>query len=159
MVFPLLHRKFCENNGKVFVSFPNYRFDKRGIAGNVIKVAAESEYDLKALDLVNAFNGISDYVHVSENIEKEDVVQKFRIVHGIGRARAKRYILRGNDVPDEGLFKYIRMHNNKVFKNAYVSMRSNTNGQKFKIFFKPLAENDDVSNMHINTYGLFAANS
>lgn len=157
-IIPILHKKFCDNNSKYYISFPNYRFDKKGIAGNIIKVVAESEDDLIKLDLYNEFKSLSDYVQVSINVQKEDDVQKFKIIKGKCMNRVKRYMLRGNDIPDDNMIKKIKMYNNNVFKNAYLNLKSNSNGNKFKMYFGPLTDSDDIINMHINTFGFFANN-
>ena len=173
-LYPQLHlalveAKNADNKVNIGFSFPQYRFhqDKGvGFIGTKLRLFAESEADLKKLDIRRWLERLEDYVHVTSirevpNDIKNYAIYKRKQVKTNAQRLARHRVKRGDIGFDEALARY----SNVVTTNnmPYIEMKSlSTSDQqsekRFKLFIeKQSAEKSETQ--VFSTYGLSSVSS
>lgn len=155
------------------VSFPEYIFEKKTDQqkakvnlGTKLRLFAQSEADLKQLDLRKWLDRLEDYVHITSIREvpqdiKGYAIYKRKQVKTNAQRLARHRVKRGDIGFDEALARY----SNVVTTTAlpYIEMKSLSNStssdeKRFKLFIeKQTAEKSETQ--VFSTYGLSSASS
>ena len=173
-LYPQLHlalveAKNADNKVNIGFSFPQYRFhqDKGvGFIGTKLRLFAESEADLKKLDIRRWLERLEDYVHVTSirevpNDIKNYAIYKRKQVKTNAQRLARHRVKRGDIGFDEALARYSNVVTTTNF--PYIEMKSlSTSDQqsekRFKLFIeKQSAEKSETQ--VFSTYGLSSVSS
>ena len=173
-LYPQLHLALVEvknANNKVNVgfSFPQYRFhqDKGvGFIGTKLRLFAESETDLKKLDIRRWLERLEDYVHITSIREvpsdiKGYAIYKRKQVKTNAQRLARHRVKRGDIGFDEALARYSNVVTTTNL--PYIEMKSLSTSDKqserrFKLFIeKQSAEKSETQ--VFSTYGLSSVSS
>ena len=173
-LYPQLHlalveAKNADNKVNIGFSFPQYRFhqDKGvGFIGTKLRLFAESEADLKKLDIRRWLERLEDYVHVTSirevpNDIKNYAIYKRKQVKTNAQRLARHRVKRGDIGFDEALARYSNVVT--ITNMPYIEMKSlSTSDQqsekRFKLFIeKQSAEKSETQ--VFSTYGLSSVSS
>ncbi|QIO06337.1 type I-F CRISPR-associated endoribonuclease Cas6/Csy4 [Acinetobacter shaoyimingii] len=150
------------------VSFPQYIFE--GKAGNQkakinlgkkLRLFAESEADLKKLDIRRWLERLEDYVHITSIREVPSEIKSYAIfkrqqVKTNAQRLARHRVKRGDIGFDEALARYSQVVTTTDL--PYIQMKSLTSDQPFKLFIKK--QNAEKSETQVfSTYGLSSVSS
>ncbi|HEO1818375.1 type I-F CRISPR-associated endoribonuclease Cas6/Csy4 [Acinetobacter baumannii] len=152
----------------VGVSFPQYTFEEKVDhqkaeinLGRKLRLFAESEADLKKLDIRKWLERLEDYVHITSIREvpsdiKSYAIYKRKQVKTNAQRLARHRVKRGDIGFDEALARYSQVVT--TTKLPYIQMKSLTSDQPFKLFIEkqPAAKSD---NQVFSTYGLSSESS
>ena len=149
-LYPQLHlalveAKNADNKVSIGFSFPQYRFhqDKGvGFIGTKLRLFAESEANLKKLDIRRWLERLEDYVHVTSirevpNDIKNYAIYKRKQVKTNAQRLARHRVKRGDIGFDEALARYSNV--GTTTNSPYIEMKSlSTSDQqsekRFKLF-------------------------
>lgn len=175
LVYQELHNALSEcpseRKGAIAVSFPEYYFDAKTNKSNLgknMRVFAEYEDDLDALDLKSVVSHFSDYVHITNIKDVGDKATHYEVYtryrHDGYEKRARRFQAHfikkfGDDAYAEafGSFNKVLEHCKKYNKQLgmpYINVKSNSNGNEYCIRIKK-EQVDKCSNSAVfNLFGL-----
>lgn len=173
-LYPQLHLalvevKNADNKVNIGFSFPQYRFhqDKGvGFIGTKLRLFAESESDLKKLDMRRWLARLEDYVHITSIREvpsdiKGYAIYKRKQVKTNAQRLARHRVKRGDIGFDEALARY---SNVVITTNLpYIEMKSlSTSDQqsekRFKLFIEKQSAEKSKTQV-FSTYGLSSESS
>ena len=169
-IYVQLHIAFAEmkdanNKMNVGISFPQYRFNQQkgiGFLGEKFRLFAESENDLKKLDIPKWLERLVDYVHISSIKEVPEskitgyAIYKRKQVKTNAERLARHRVKRGDIGFDEALNRYRQVVTTTDL--PYVQMLSlstsdEQNKKRFKLFIeKQITEKSETQ--VFSTYGL-----
>lgn len=169
-IYAQLHIAFAEmkdvnNKVNVGISFPQYRFNQQksiGFLGEKLRLFAESEDDLKKLDIPKWLERLVDYVHISSMKEVPEskitgyAVYKRKQVKTNAERLARHRVKRGDISFEEALSRYLQVVTTTDL--PYVQMLSlstsdEQNKKHFKLFIeKQITEKSETQ--VFSTYGL-----
>ena len=173
-LYPQLHlalveAKNADNKVNIGFSFPQYRFhqDKGvGFIGTKLRLFAESEADLKKLDIRRWLERLEDYVHVTSirevpNDIKNYAIYKRKQVKTNAQRLARHRVKRGDIGFDEALARYSNVVTTTNL--PYIEMKSlSTSDQQSKKRFKLFIEKQSAEKSEtqvFSTYGLSSVSS
>lgn len=173
-LYPQLHLtlvevKNADNKVNIGFSFPQYRFhqDKGvGFIGTKLRLFAESESDLKQLDIRKWLDRLEDYVHITSIREvpsdiKGYAIYKRKQVKTNAQRLARHRIKRGDIGFDEALARYSNVVTTTNF--PYIEMKSlSTSDQQSEKRFKLFIEKQPAEKTEtqvFSTYGLSSVSS
>ena len=173
-LYPQLHlalveAKNSDNKVNIGFSFPQYRFhqDKGvGFIGTKLRLFAESEADLKKLDIRRWLERLEDYVHVTSirevpNDIKNYAIYKRKQVKTNAQRLARHRVKRGDIGFDEALARYSNVVTTTNL--PYIEMKSlSTSDQQSKKRFKLFIEKQSAEKSEtqvFSTYGLSSVSS
>lgn len=173
-LYPQLHLalvevKNADNRVNIGFSFPQYRFyhDKGvGFIGTKLRLFAESESDLKKLDIRRWLERSEDYVHITSIREvpselKGYAIYKRKQVKTNAQRLARHRVKRGDIGFDEALARYsnvVTTTNLPYIEMKSLSTSDEQNEKRFKLFIeKHPAEKSDTR--VFSTYGLSSVSS
>ena len=173
-LYPQLHLtlvevKNADNKVNIGFSFPQYRFhqDKGvGFIGTKLRLFAESESDLKQLDIRKWLDRLEDYVHITSIREvpsdiKGYAIYKRKQVKTNAQRLARHRIKRGDIGFDEALARYSNVVTTTNF--PYIEMKSlSTSDQQSEKRFKLFIEKqpaEKTKTQVFSTYGLSSVSS
>ncbi|MDH1856916.1 type I-F CRISPR-associated endoribonuclease Cas6/Csy4 [Acinetobacter junii] len=173
-LYPQLHlalveAKNADNKVNIGFSFPQYRFhqDKGvGFIGTKLRLFAESEADLKKLDIRRWLERLEDYVHVTSirevpNDIKNYAIYKRKQVKTNAQRLARHRVKRGDIGFDEALARYSNLVTTTNF--PYIEMKSlSTSDQQSEKRFKLFIEKQPAEKTEtqvFSTYGLSSVSS
>lgn len=145
-----------EERGRIGVSFPHYSLD--GL-GDKLRIFAETEEDLLALNMQQQVARYRDYVHVKSiaKIPKHVAWATFRRRHNKGNPAklARRYAKRHNVSFDEAINLFSEQEHRKQEhrKLPYVVLRSDSNGYEYRLSIEKI-DKEEVAEMGFGSYGL-----
>ena len=169
-IYVQLHIAFVEmkdanNKVNVGISFPEYRFNQQkgiGFLGEKLRLFAESDDELKKLDIPKWLERLVDYVHISSMKEVPEskitgyAVYKRKQVKTNAERLARHRVKRGDIGFDEALSRYRQVVSTTDL--PYVQMLSLSTSEKqdkkhFKLFIeKQMTEKSETQ--VFSTYGL-----
>lgn len=146
-----------ENDKSRFgIAFPEYRDNIH--LGSKLRVFAESESDLVALDLNKWLSRLTDYIHIKSIRPLPDNVQSYasfsRYQPGnlnkerLARRRAKRH----NETYEQALEHYNGLQPKKI-REPFIRLKSLSNGESHCIFIRKASAEMPV-NEGFSSYGL-----
>ncbi|HEP1386659.1 type I-F CRISPR-associated endoribonuclease Cas6/Csy4 [Acinetobacter junii] len=165
----LVEVKNADNKVNIGFSFPQYRFhqDKGvGFIGTKLRLFAESEADLKKLDIRRWLERLEDYVHVISirevpNDIKNYAIYKRKQVKTNAQRLARHRVKRGDIGFDEALARYSNVVTKTNF--PYIEMKSlSTSDQQSEKRFKLFIEKQPAEKTEtqvFSTYGLSSVSS
>ena len=173
-LYPQLHlalveAKNADNKVSIGFSFPQYRFhqDKGvGFIGTKLRLFAESEADLKKLDIRRWLERLEDYVHVTSirevpNDIKNYAIYKRKQVKTNAQRLARHRVKRGDIGFDEALARYsnvVTTTNMPYIEMKSLSTSDQQSEKRFKLFIeKQSAEKSETQ--VFSTYGLSSVSS
>ena len=173
-LYPQLHlalveAKNADNKVNIGFSFPQYRFhqDKGvGFIGTKLRLFAESEADLKKLDIRRWLERLEDYVHVTSirevpNDIKNYAIYKRKQVKTNAQRLARHRVKRGDIGFDEALARYsnvVTTTNMPYIEMKSLSTSDQQSEKRFKLFIeKQSAEKSETQ--VFSTYGLSSVSS
>ena len=173
-LYPQLHlalveAKNADNKVSIGFSFPQYRFhqDKGvGFLGTKLRLFAESEADLKKLDIRRWLERLEDYVHVTSirevpNDIKNYAIYKRKQVKTNAQRLARHRVKRGDIGFDEALARYsnvVTTTNMPYIEMKSLSTSDQQSEKRFKLFIeKQSAEKSETQ--VFSTYGLSSVSS
>ncbi len=173
-LYPQLHlalveAKNADNKVNIGFSFPQYRFhqDKGvGFIGTKLRLFAESEADLKKLDIRRWLERLEDYVHVTSirevpNDIKNYAIYKRKQVKTNAQRLARHRVKRGDIGFDEALARYsnvVTTTNLPYIEMKSLSTSDQQSEKRFKLFIeKQSAEKSETQ--VFSTYGLSSVSS
>ena len=173
-LYPQLHlalveAKNADNKVNIGFSFPQYRFhqDKGvGFIGTKLRLFAESEADLKKLDIRRWLERLEDYVHVTSirevpNDIKNYAIYKRKQVKTNAQRLARHRVKRGDIGFDEALARYsnvVTTTNMPYIEMKSLSTSDQQSEKRFKLFIeKQPAEKTETQ--VFSTYGLSSVSS
>ena len=173
-LYPQLHlalveAKNADNKVNIGFSFPQYRFhqDKGvGFIGTKLRLFAESEADLKKLDIRRWLERLEDYVHVTSirevpNDIKNYAIYKRKQVKTNAQRLARHRVKRGDIGFDEALARYSNVVT--TTNMPYIEMKSlSTSDQQSEKRFKLIIEKQSAEKSEtqvFSTYGLSSVSS
>ena len=173
-LYPQLHlalveAKNADNKVNIGFSFPQYRFhqDKGvGFIGTKLRLFAESEADLKKLDIRRWLERLEDYVHVTSirevpNDIKNYAIYKRKQVKTTAQRLARHRVKRGDIGFDEALARYsnvVTTTNMPYIEMKSLSTSDQQSEKRFKLFIeKQSAEKSETQ--VFSTYGLSSVSS
>ena len=173
-LYPQLHlalveAKNADNKVNIGFSFPQYRFhqDKGvGFIGTKLRLFAESEADLKKLDIRRWLERLEDYVHVISirevpNDIKNYAIYKRKQVKTNAQRLARHRVKRGDIGFDEALARYsnvVTTTNMPYIEMKSLSTSDQQSEKRFKLFIeKQSAEKSETQ--VFSTYGLSSVSS
>ena len=173
-LYPQLHlalveAKNADNKVNIGFSFPQYRFhqDKGvGFIGTKLRLFAESEADLKKLDIRRWLERLEDYVHVTSirevpNDIKNYAIYKRKQVKTNAQRLARHRVKRGDIGFDEALARYsnvVTTTNMPYIEMKSLSTSDQQSEKRFKLFIeKQSAEKSETQ--IFSTYGLSSVSS
>ena len=173
-LYPQLHlalveAKNADNKVNIGFSFPQYRFhqDKGvGFIGTKLRLFAESEADLKKLDIRRWLERLEDYVHVTSirevpNDIKNYAIDKRKQVKTNAQRLARHRVKRGDIGFDEALARYsnvVTTTNMPYIEMKSLSTSDQQSEKRFKLFIeKQSAEKSETQ--VFSTYGLSSVSS
>ena len=173
-LYPQLHlalveAKNADNKVNIGFSFPQYRFhqDKGvGFIGTKLRLFAESEADLKKLDIRRWLERLEDYVHVTSirevpNDIKNYAIYKRKQVKTNAQRLARHRVKRGDIGFDEALARYsnvVTTTNMPYIEMKSLSTSDQQSEKRFKLFIeKQSAEKTETQ--VFSTYGLSSVSS
>ena len=172
--YPQLHLalvevKNADNKVSIGFSFPQYRFhqDKGvGFIGTKLRLFAESEADLKKLDIRRWLERLEDYVHITSIREvpsdtKGYAIYKRKQVKTNAPRLARHRVKRGDIGFNEALARYSNVVTTTNL--PYIEMRSlSTSDQQSEKRFKLFIEKQSATKSEtqvFSTYGLSSVSS
>lgn len=173
-LYPQLHLtlvevKNADNKVNIGFSFPQYRFhqDKGvGFIGTKLRLFAESESDLKQLDIRKWLDRLEDYVHITSIREvpsdiKGYAIYKRKQVKTNAQRLARHRVKRGDICFDEALARYsnvVTTTNLPYIEMKSLSTSDQQSEKRFKLFIeKQPAEKTETQ--VFSTYGLSSVSS
>ena len=165
----LVEVKNADNKVNIGFSFPQYRFhqDKGvGFIGTKLRLFAESEADLKKLDIRRWLERLEDYVHVTSirevpNDIKNYAIYKRKQVKTNAQRLARHRVKRGDIGFDEALARYsnvVTTTNMPYIEMKSLSTSDQQSEKRFKLFIeKQSAEKSETQ--VFSTYGLSSVSS
>lgn len=173
-LYPQLHlalveAKNADNKVNIGFSFPQYRFhqDKGvGFIGTKLRLFAESEANLKKLDIRRWLERLEDYVHVTSirevpNDIKNYAIYKRKQVKTNAQRLARHRVKRGDIGFDEALARYsnvVTTTNMPYIEMKSLSTSDQQSEKRFKLFIeKQSAEKSETQ--VFSTYGLSSVSS
>lgn len=165
----LVKVKNADNKVNIGFSFPQYRFhqDKGvGFIGTKLRLFAESEADLKKLNIRRWLERLEDYVHITSIREvpkdiKQYAVYKRKQVKTNAQRLARHRVKRGNIGFDEALARYsnvVTTTNLPYIEMKSLSTSDQQSEKRFKLFIeKQSAEKSETQ--VFSTYGLSSESS
>jgi len=173
-LYPQLHIalvevKNAEDKVNIGFSFPQYRFhqDKGvGFIGTKLRLFAESESDLKKLDIRRWLERLEDYVHITSIREvpselKDYAIYKRKQVKTNAQRLARHRVKRGDIGFDEALARYrnvVTTTNLPYIEMKSLSTSDQQSEKRFKLFIeKQSAEKSETQ--IFSTYGLSSVSS
>jgi CRISPR-associated endonuclease Csy4 len=173
-LYPQLHLtlvevKNADNKVNIGFSFPQYRFhqDKGvGFIGTKLRLFAESESDLKQLDIRKWLDRLEDYVHITSIREvpsdiKGYAIYKRKQVKTNAQRLARHRVKRGDICLNEALARYsnvVTTTNLPYIEMKSLSTSDQQSEKRFKLFIeKQSAEKSETQ--VFSTYGLSSVSS
>lgn len=173
-LYPQLHLtlvevKNADNKVNIGFSFPQYRFhqDKGvGFIGTKLRLFAESESDLKQLDIRKWLDRLEDYVHITSIREvpsdiKGYAIYKRKQVKTNAQRLARHRVKRGDICLNEALARYsnvVTTTNLPYIEMKSLSTSDQQSEKRFKLFIeKQPAEKTETQ--VFSTYGLSSVSS
>ncbi|WP_180164507.1 type I-F CRISPR-associated endoribonuclease Cas6/Csy4 [Acinetobacter sp. YH12049] len=173
-LYPQLHLalvevKNADNKVNIGFSFPQYRFhqDKGvGFIGTKLRLFAESEADLKKLDIRKWLERLEDYVHITSIREVPSEIKGYAIykrkqVKTNAQRLARHRVKRGDIGFDEALARYSNVVTTTNL--PYIEMKSlSTSDQQSEKRFRLFIEKQSATkseNQVFSTYGLSPVSS
>ena len=173
-LYPQLHLtlvevKNADNKVNIGFSFPQYRFhqDKGvGFIGTKLQLFAESESDLKQLDIRKWLDRLEDYVHITSIREvpsdiKGYAIYKRKQVKTNAQRLARHRVKRGDICLNEALARYsnvVTTTNLPYIEMKSLSTSDQQSEKRFKLFIeKQPAEKTETQ--VFSTYGLSSVSS
>ena len=173
-LYPQLHlalveAKNADNKVNIGFSFPQYRFhqDKGvGFIGTKLRLFAESEANLKKLDIRRWLERLEDYVHVTSIREGPNEIKNYPIykrkqVKTNAQRLARHRVKRGDIGFDEALARYsnvVTTTNMPYIEMKSLSTSDQQSEKRFKLFIeKQSAEKSETQ--VFSTYGLSSVSS
>ena len=152
--------------GDVGVSFPEYVYNEDngkafGFLGSKIRLFAQDEATLQQLNITQALNRLSDYVHIT-GIRP--------VPKSVNYAIYKRYQLKTNaerlarrkikHTPDINFEQAVKGYQDKINQSnlPFVQLESLSNTQRFKLFIAK-KQVDEACDGKFGTYGLSTAST
>ena len=168
-LYPQLHLalvevKNADNKVNVGLAFPQYRFhqDKGiGFLGTKLRLFAQSEANLKKLDIRHWLEHLEDYVHITSIREvpkevKDYAIYKRKQVKTNAQRLARHRVKRGDIGFDEALARYsnvVTTSNLPYIEMKSLSTSDQQSEKRFKLFIeKQPAEKSETQ--VFSTYGL-----
>ncbi|MCS4297455.1 MULTISPECIES: type I-F CRISPR-associated endoribonuclease Cas6/Csy4 [Acinetobacter] len=169
-IYVQLHIAFAEmkdanNKVNVGISFPQYRFNQQkgiGFLGEKLRLFAESEDDLKKLDIPKWLERLVDYIHISSIKEVPEskitgyAIYKRKQVKTNAERLARHRMKRGDIGFDEALNRYRQVVTTTDLPYVQMLSLSTSNEQdkkRFKLFIeKQITEKSEIQ--VFSTYGL-----
>lgn len=173
-LYPQLHLalvevKNADNKVNIGFSFPQYRFhqDKGvGFIGTKLRLFAESEADLKKLDIRKWLERLEDYVHITSIREVPSEIKGYAIykrkqVKTNAQRLARHRVKRGDIGFDEALARYsnvVTTTNLPYIEMKSLSTSDQQSEKRFRLFIeKQSAEKSETQ--VFSTYGLSSVSS
>ncbi len=173
-LYPQLHLalvevKNADNKVNIGFSFPQYRFhqDKGvGFIGTKLRLFAESEADLKKLDIRKWLERLEDYVHITSIREVPSEIKGYAIykrkqLKTNAQRLARHRVKRGDIGFDEALARYSNVVTTTNL--PYIEMKSlSTSDQQSEKRFRLFIEKQSATkseNQVFSTYGLSPVSS
>lgn len=168
-IYVQLHIAFAEmkdanNKVNVGISFPQYRFNQQkgiGFLGEKFRLFAESENDLKKLDIPKWLERLVDYVHITgvrsvpEKVTGYAVYKRKQVKTNAERL-ARHRVKRGDIGFEEALSRYLQVvttTNLPYVQMLSLSTSDEQNKKRFKLFIeKQITEKSETQ--VFSTYGL-----
>ena len=173
-LYPQLHlalveAKNADNKVSIGFSFPQYRFhqDKGvGFIGTKLRLFAESEADLKKLDIRRWLERLEDYVHVTSirevpNDIKNYAIYKRKQVKTNAQRLARHRVKRGDIGFDEALARYsnvVTTTNMPYIEMKSLSTSDQQSEKRFKLFIEKQSAEKSATQV-FSTYGLSSVSS
>ena len=173
-LYPQLHlalveAKNADNKVSIGFSFPQYRFhqDKGvGFIGTKLRLFAESEADLKKLDIRRWLERLEDYVHVTSirevpNDIKNYAIYKRKQVKTNAQRLARHRVKRGDIGFDEALARYsnvVTTTNLPYIEMKSLSTSDQQSEKRFKLFIEKQSAEKSATQV-FSTYGLSSVSS
>ena len=173
-LYPQLHlalveAKNADNKVNIGFSFPQYRFhqDKGvGFIGTKLRLFAESEADLKKLDIRRWLERLEDYVHVTSirevpNDIKNYAIYKRKQVKTNAQRLARHRVKRGDIGFDEALARYsnvVTTTNLPYIEMKSLSTSDQQSEKRFKLFIEKQSAEKSATQV-FSTYGLSSVSS
>ncbi|MRT39507.1 type I-F CRISPR-associated endoribonuclease Cas6/Csy4 [Acinetobacter sp. RIT698] len=169
-IYVQLHIAFAEmkdanNKVNVGISFPQYRFNQQkgiGFLGEKLRLFAESEDDLKKLDIPKWLERLVDYIHISSIKEVPEskitgyAIYKRKQVKTNAERLARHRMKRGDIGFDEALNRYRQVVTTTDLPYVQMLSLSTSDEQdkkRFKLFIeKQITEKSEIQ--VFSTYGL-----
>jgi CRISPR-associated endonuclease Csy4 len=173
-LYPQLHlalveAKNADNKVNIGFSFPQYRFhqDKGvGFIGTKLRLFAESEANLKKLDIRRWLERLEDYVHVTSirevpNDIKNYAIYKRKQVKTNAQRLARHRVKRGDIGFDEALARYsnvVTTTNMPYIEMKSLSTSDQQSEKRFKLFIEKQSAEKSATQV-FSTYGLSSVSS
>lgn len=173
-LYPQLHlalveAKNADNKVSIGFSFPQYRFhqDKGvGFIGTKLRLFAESEANLKKLDIRRWLERLEDYVHVTSirevpNDIKNYAIYKRKQVKTNAQRLARHRVKRGDIGFDEALARYsnvVTTTNMPYIEMKSLSTSDQQSEKRFKLFIEKQPA-EKTKTQVFSTYGLSSVSS
>ena len=165
----LVEVKNADNKVNIGFSFPQYRFhqDKGvGFIGTKLRLFAESEADLKKLDIRRWLERLEDYVHVTSirevpNDIKNYAIYKRKQVKTNAQRLARHRVKRGDIGFDEALARYsnvVTTTNMPYIEMKSLSTSDQQSEKRFKLFIEKQSAEKSATQV-FSTYGLSSVSS
>ena len=173
-LYPQLHlalveAKNADNKVSIGFSFPQYHFhqDKGvGFIGTKLRLFAESEANLKKLDIRRWLERLEDYVHVTSirevpNDIKNYAIYKRKQVKTNAQRLARHRVKRGDIGFDEALARYsnvVTTTNMPYIEMKSLSTSDQQSEKRFKLFIEKQSAEKSATQV-FSTYGLSSVSS
>lgn len=160
-VFQQIHLGLVEmqtSNGKVpiGISFPEYSTEKNQL-GSKLRLFAEDETVLEALNAPKCLKRFTDYVHLPRIRQVPDKISTYgyykRLQPKSSKERLARRKAKREGIEVTQALKILEGYNEQHVKNPFINMNSQSSEQRFKLFILK-QEATDFINEGFSTYGL-----
>jgi len=147
-----------EESGKVpiGISFPYYNI-KKMLIGNRIRLFAQTEEKLLALDLNTRVNRLSDYVHVASIKPVPDKIKGYATFFKVQKKTYKDILVRRrsrrHNISIEQAYKDYEGFVPRKIDLPYINMLSCSTGQKYRIYVEKIDMQEPVYE-GFTTFGL-----
>ena len=154
----IVETESTDDKFSIGIAFPKYKYtDKYKTLGNILRIFAKSEVELRGLDLEKWLKRLSDYVHVKRIRNMPDELKGYSSfwspqpksnIERLARRKAKR-----EEISFDEALKKLKGFKEQVFDFPYINCKSLSRKESFKKFIK--VENADILiDKGFNSYGL-----
>lgn len=138
------------------VSFPQYRFDKKGATlGLKLRVFAETEEELGQLNLANWLERLSDYLHLKsvQAVPKNCRYAIFKRHHAKNLQKVAQNFAEFKGIDFQAALKHCETHKAQPKNYPFIELKSETTGQNFRLSIAKETASTSASG-EFSSYGL-----
>lgn len=152
----LVENKIADNASAIGVAFPEYNVDRHHL-GKKLRLFAEVEQSLEQMQCERWLNRLRDYVHLSQIKPVPEELVTYACFKHIKLKGCKEKLIRRRAKRKGEALQQAQAHfegfEEQRSNLPYINMRSETNGQRFRLFIEKQAMEQSQTGFY-NCYGL-----